>query len=301
MNNEVHAWGANSATFSGKTEKNVPVQGYVDGDNQYTIGELGGTSKSIITVGAHVGQHEFRTFKNAYHYFAADSGEIEPFSSFGPTLDGRVKPDLTAPGSVIAPVNHYKFDINSTPEAIAVIENSAFNVNGRTYYWLGDEATSYAAPVVTGSLALLLEANPTMSFAEIKKTLLENTTNDVFTGNIRGTGSPAWGYGKLNIYKAVSSVFTVTDLEHQAAKNGAFWYSNPVQNVLSVFSSELGSDPEIKVYDICGRLVSFNGLNLTRKEGSFLYYDTSDLRSGQYIIILKSGDGNVKSLKLTKI
>ncbi|MBC7389573.1 MAG: S8 family peptidase [Opitutaceae bacterium] len=301
-NNTVHGWGASSALFSKKTEKNVLVPNFVSGDNQYTVGELGGTSKSIITVGTHVSQQKFKNIFGNDMVFSADSGKTGLYSSYGPTLDGRIKPDLTAPGSVFVPANSYYLDINNSPERTSAVEGSAFTDKGKTYYWLGEEATSFASPVVAGSVALLLEANPTLSFLQVKNALLNNTTTDVFTGNISLTGSPHWGFGKLNIYKAISSVISVvTENEKEIRSENLFWYSNPIQNRLTVFGPDFSSSIDFTVYDICGRIISnTNGLELISKEGSFYHFNSSPLVPGQYIVILKSDNGFSKSFKLTK-
>ena len=98
---------------------------------------------------------------------AVDSNDIiEPFSSRGPTNDGRIKPDFVAPNRV------------------------STNTYGKT----NGIGTSFAAPYVTGGLALILEilesTNTSMSINEIKE-LLEKSSKDLGkTGkdNIYGAG-----------------------------------------------------------------------------------------------------------------
>ncbi len=65
------------------------------------------------------------------------------FSSYGPTADGRVKPDISAPGVMVAAV--------------------AANGKGLT----GANGTSLSAPLVTGLVACLLQAVPGASNQEI--------------------------------------------------------------------------------------------------------------------------------------
>lgn len=80
------------------------------------------TAKNVISVGAHY----------------SDLLHMTPFSSWGPTDDGRMKPDMTAPGCQ----SSVDFGVTSTSP-------------GGTYTPVC--GTSQAAPVVSGSIAILLE------------------------------------------------------------------------------------------------------------------------------------------------
>ncbi len=71
--------------------------------------------------------------------------QIEEYSSQGPTQDDRLKPDLSAP----------------TNEVVAGYER-------------GFSGTSGAAPVVTGAAALILQANPSLSNAQLKAFLTQS-------------------------------------------------------------------------------------------------------------------------------
>jgi subtilisin family serine protease len=97
---------------------------------------------------------------------------LEEFSSEGPTRDGRIKPDLAAPDGVSV----------------------------RTEAWRdsGFYGTSASAPHVAGAAALVLEALPTLTPAQIQN-WLEDRAVDLGT---MGKDN-AFGAGRLNLHMAV--------------------------------------------------------------------------------------------------
>lgn len=87
--------------------------------------------------------------------------QIEEYSSQGPTWDDRLKPDLSAP----------------TNEVVAGYDE-------------GFGGTSGAAPVVTGAAALVLQANPSLSNAQLKAFLMQSVIDlgDRGADLVYGTG-----------------------------------------------------------------------------------------------------------------
>jgi subtilisin family serine protease len=100
------------------------------------------------------------------------SRALAPSSSVGPTADDRIKPDVAAPGVRVPVPAPYD------PDRIAYTTSSG---------------TSFAAPIVSGILALVLQANPGISAAEARERLYGSTTfgqRQTFVDNRFGHGIP---------------------------------------------------------------------------------------------------------------
>ena len=117
---------------------NVVVAAGNYGPTPSTIGSPA-SAEDVITVGA-----------------MTDAEEIAHFSSRGPTSDGRTKPDLLMPGvSIIA--------ARATQAEMRDVIDS---------FYARESGTSMSAPHASGVIALMLQANATLSPAEIKTILL---------------------------------------------------------------------------------------------------------------------------------
>lgn len=85
-------------------------------------------------------------------------GVMNNSSSWGPTWDGRNKPDVAAPGSIISSGNCY------SPENIEeMIYTYPIEGSDATETWAGQSGSSQASPVVAGIVALWLQAKPELT------------------------------------------------------------------------------------------------------------------------------------------
>jgi serine protease AprX len=154
-----------SATSHGVT---VVVAAGNSGPNAKTVA-CPGDSPDAITVGA-----------------SDRSDVIASFSSRGPTYDGRVKPDVTNMG-----VGLWAAKATGTGAG-----------KGTTYY-LPMSGTSMATPMTSGVVALLLQANKTLTPAQVK-TVLTKTAKPL-GGSVPNND---YGYGRVDAKAALDYVLT---------------------------------------------------------------------------------------------
>lgn len=93
------------------------------------------------------------------------AGEIAGFSSRGPTADGRIKPDFCAPGVSVYTANW----------------TGGYGFSG---------GTSFAAPLLSGGVALLLEGHPEWAFGNIIEALRTSASRNFLPNNTYGWGIP---------------------------------------------------------------------------------------------------------------
>src|SRR4029077_11364595 len=101
---------------------------------------------------------------------------LAPFSSRGPTADGRIQPDVVAPGINVSAAQ-----------------------SGTTNAYIAESGTSMATPFVAGTAALIMSKQPTWTPAQVQADI-EGSAHDV--------GAPGkdneWGAGLIDGYAAVA-------------------------------------------------------------------------------------------------
>lgn len=168
---------------------------YVNGDTQSTVA-VPGTATHAITVGSFM--HRWRWYgENGTMYRRPSgnnrSGDISLFSSEGPRRDGTgeaYKPEIAAPGQ-------------NTLSALSQDKStsSALTVPGGMH--VRKQGTSMASPVVAGSIALLLQEDPSLTSTGIKEVITQTADTDGLTGT---TPNTEWGYGRLDVLEAMAQL-----------------------------------------------------------------------------------------------
>jgi minor extracellular serine protease Vpr len=117
-------------------------------------------------------------------------GDISPFSSRGPSRDGRIKPDITSPGQVVFSA----LSSDAFPSADGLYPRKKYEaLNG----------TSMAAPNITGCVALVLAQNPTMTADQVKTLLTSTANTDGYTGTVPNN---TFGGGKVDVFRAMAKM-----------------------------------------------------------------------------------------------
>ena len=189
------------------------------------------------------------------------TGERAWFSSFGPTYDGRIKPDVMAMG-----------------EGTYVASSSGDYYNG--------DGTSFSNPVMAGAVACFRQARPYASVQEICDAVRQ-------CADRADNPDSYYGYGIPDFAKALELLHVDEPTEPFVGEVVSV-FPNPSRGEVHVTLNE-GAKADIMVFDFLGRQLytySFNGLNHTTLE-----HYLNNLDSGVYFLRATSELGS-QTLKL---
>ncbi len=172
-------------------------------------------------------------------------GDLWLGSSLGPTLDGRLGVDIAVPGELC--IGAYSPDTYYSQFTFNIAEGS----NGQ--YGL-QTAVSAAAPILTGTLALMLEVNPNLTVAQAKDILHQSARTDAFTGTVPNND---WGYGKLDALAAVVATQQTLGVESSLLDKMDFQFApNPASEQLYYHWDVAASTSGVlELMDLQGRVV----------------------------------------------
>lgn len=145
-------------------------------------------------------------------------GVIASFSSFGPTPDGRIKPDICAQGANV-------YIINSS----GIIATS----NG----------TSFASPIVTGVIACLWQAFPDKTNTEIIQLVKESS-------HLYASPTAQEGYGIPNF----ETVYNVLDIDMNETIEFTL-FPNPTNSSINFKFPRNIEKIEVNIYNLLGKKV----------------------------------------------
>ncbi len=157
----------------------------------------GACGNNVIAVAAYTIRSPWVAKDGTWTYgHTADA--ITPFSSQGPTRDGRNKPDVTGPGSMI-------LSARSSDEASVTgdsyLPNDPISSSSITYRYM--QGTSMSSPIVAGGVALIKEINSSWTYSDVInyfKTNSQGTSQYTWSSN---SWDSSWGWGVLDLTNAL--------------------------------------------------------------------------------------------------
>ncbi len=194
---------------------------------------------------------------------AIDSNGIKAsFSSFGPTADGRTKPEVAAMG-----------------RATYVATPGGYGASN---------GTSFSSPLVAAVACQILQANPDLTPVQVRQILIDTASqSDAPDNNL--------GYGIVNAGAAVDRALAlVVDVDTDAYElvtelSLAPPYPNPTNSVTSVVVFANDHQPvSISIFDLLGRRAQRLPDVLADPDGTVVSIPTTNLRSGIYTIRAES-------------
>lgn len=189
-------------------------------------------------------------------------GSVDPlkiksgFSSFGPTSDGRIKPDLSAQGG-----------------PAWVCNTGCFFGNG----------TSFATPVLAGAVACFWQSKPLLKNMQVIQGLKQYASNSLAPDNSIGWGVP----NMCNTYYTTINVNEYNLELHQSI------VPNPFFNSLTIHLKHEVNNVVITVYDIYGKTVMTK--NVPHSTSEIKLDGFSELSAGLYFINTKADGVNATS------
>ena len=200
-------------------------------------------------------------------------GNIASFSSFGPSSDGRIKPEILGQGQNPALINYATGEIMTS-----------------------SSGTSFSSPIMAGLIACL---NQNRSF--VLRSSAKNRTNynsdlieSVFKSADRfNNPTEQHGYGIPNFENALNFYISTGSIE-DAILSKLEIYPNPINDFFQ-FSSNIDvfTDFKFQIYTVLGKKI------LEKENFKSRFIDISTLKTGIYLLKVQKGN-NQKILKLIK-
>lgn len=282
---QIDIWADNSQL--GLTDNGIV--GYSRPESESTICEIGGTASRILTVGAYTTRNEYTLYGSTTTSTLNEPlGEISSFSGNGPTADGRLKPEVSAPGCFIISA------VSSNDASGTLILAQAHADDNRSNLYGYMQGTSMSAPFVTGVVATWLQAHPTLTPEELKGVVARTARQDSHTGTIGEAGDYSWGYGKIDAYGGLCECL---ELEASGIYNGSTVAESMVVReggAIRVMLPVGAARAVAEIFAVNGTLVVRHTISAANSA-----IDIASLSSGVYVLKLSAG-GSVKTIKFAK-
>lgn len=252
------------------------IDGYFNGDNAMSISNMA-CGPDMICIGAYNTRLTWGTIGNYVSGYQSNTGfnvgQIAGYSSYGTLYNGTTLPLACAPGSgIISSVSQYWVPSAGSQYMCASAPNGS-----KLSYWDAMQGTSMATPIAAGIGALWLQAEPTLTPADIRAIIKQTSVVDSYVTSTAADRRVAWGAGKIDALagiKAAADWAGVSEVKIDQANvvviNGLNGWEITVPGAASVAT---------RLFDINGRLI----LNNSAK-GDYAEVSAASLAPGIYIM-----------------
>lgn len=168
--------------------------GYLEG---YTEGQDNGAvsihicGDEVIGVGYYHSATSYTDINGMTQSIWDDShlDKIHAYSSWGIDDNGVNRPDVIAPGSIVCSAyniyddTYFDKEGKHIPGSTTADLSDYVDLYGRNHYYGAIEGSSMASPHVAGIIALWLQANPDLTYDDVRSLIRETSYNDEYTTN----------------------------------------------------------------------------------------------------------------------
>lgn len=277
----IHIW---NSSYYGSIADAVSDE-YSSGDDEMSLSTGPACAKDIVTVASYVTRDQFTNQSGSLRKFKyGQPGEISSFSSHGPCLGPEPKPTVAAPGSmIIAPISKYNSGFNaSSPYVVQDIKKGL-----RHFYYAANAGTSMASPVVTGTIALWLQANPNLTSQQISDIIKETSRKADSMGDAEW--DKYFGYGKIDAYEGLKKALLLassTGIPTVIDTESPITISKEADRWRILFNSD-EHYANIKVCDASGRIIKSEQIKDILR-GTEHTLSMSSLNKGIYIVTVET-------------
>ena len=238
--------------LSGQMYANSLNPALCDGEKTHNINSPA-AAPSVICVGATAHRTCVTNFKGEkIDTGIKDVGDIAYYSSVGPTFAGLTKPDVVAPGSAITSA-FSSFYIEADPTRLTGQTVATFDYEGRTYAWYYEQGTSLSSPAVAGTIALWLQAVPTLSPEDVMEVIAATSIrHDPSLSYPNNT----WGYGEIDAYRGLLHLLKLDSVRDISLSPSAARMGMSPEGLLTISLPSAASRPfTVCVYSVGGQLL----------------------------------------------
>ena len=256
-----------------------------------------GSAPNVICVGATTQRSSYVNWRGESKTYPQTTigpgkGARAEYSSIGPTFDGRVKPDVMAPGSfVMSSYSSYYYENNDPDDIVHFTES-----NGRRYPWGADTGTSMATPIVAGAIALWLQAQPWLTPDDVKG-VLQRTSRHIDPSADYPNNKD--GYGEIDVYKGLLDVLSLTGIEEidsYQPREARFDVSH--EGLLTIsFNSPPAHQVQVALFATSGVKVLSTVVDSGQERAQV---DLHSLPKGVYAVQLTTEDASIKGSTLIR-